>query len=103
MTRMTLLMILMGWMQALRYWASRSSATDFRRVASCSARDDASHVHSFIPRGVSQELGFSSAALARLVRRKEGCRCIVAKVRLQIVIGSEWPSAAVMFPNVATV
>ena len=96
-------MILMSWMQALRYWASRSSATGFRRVASCSARDDASHVHSFIPRGVSQELGISSATFARLVRRKEGCRCIVAKVQVQTVIDSEWPSAVVMFTYVATV
>ena len=51
---------------------------------------------------ISQELDVSSATFARLTR-KEGCRYIVAKVRMQTVIGSDWPSAAVMFPNVATV
>ena len=34
---------------------------------------------------------------------QEGCKFIVAKVRVQIVISSEWSSAAVMFPNIATV
>ena len=57
----------------------------------------------FTPWCISQELDVSSATFARLARRKEGCRFIVAKVRVQIVIGSEWSSAAVMFPNIATV
>ena len=56
----------------------------------------------FTPWFFSQELDVSSATFARLTR-KEGCRYIVAKVRMHIVISSEWPSAAVMFPNVATV
>ena len=43
---MTLLMVLMSLMQALRYPVSRLSATGFHKVASCSSRDDASHVHS---------------------------------------------------------
>ena len=103
LTRMTLLMILMSWMQALRHPVSRLSATVFRRVTSCSARDGATHVHSDIPRCISQELDVSSATFARLVRRKEGCRFIVAKVRMQTVIGSEWSSAAVMSTNIATV
>ena len=45
-------------------------------------------------RGFSQELDVFSATFARLARRKEGCRFIVAKVRMQIVIGSEWSSAS---------
>ena len=53
----------------------------------------------FTPRCISQELDVSSATFARLVRRKEGCRYIVIKVRVQTVIGSKWSSAAVMFPN----
>ena len=52
---------------------------------------------------ISQELDVSSATFSRLARRKEGCRFIVAKVRVQTVISSEWSSAAVMFPSVATV
>ena len=63
-------------------------------VASCSSRDDASHVHSDIPRCISEELDVFSATFARLATRKEGCRFIVAKVRMQIVIGSEWSSAS---------
>ena len=51
---------------------------------------------------ISQELDVFSATFARLTR-KEGCRFIVAKVRVQTVISSEWSSAAVMFPSVATV
>ena len=57
----------------------------------------------FTPWCISQELDVSSATFARLTRREEGCRFIVAKVRVQTVIGSEWSSAAVMFPNIATV
>ena len=38
---------------------------------------------------ISQELDVSSATFARLARRKEGCRFIVAKVRVQTVISSE--------------
>ena len=86
-------MILMSLMQALRP-VSRLSATVFRMVTSCSARDDAIHVHFDIPRCISQELDVSSAMFARLTRRKEGCRYIVAKVRVQIVTGSEWSSAS---------
>ena len=96
-------MILMSWVQALQYPVSRLSATVFHKVTSCSSRDGASHVHSDIPRGFSQELDVSSATFARLTRRKEGCRFIVVKVRVQIVISSEWSSAAVLFPNIATV
>ena len=44
----------------------------------------------FTPWCISQELDVSSATFARLARRKEGCRYIVAKVRVQTVIGSEW-------------
>ena len=49
LTRMTLLMILMSLMQALQYPVSRLSATCFYKVASCSSRDGASHVHSSTP------------------------------------------------------
>ena len=42
----TLSMILMSLMQALQYPVSRLSATCFHKVASCSARDGAIHVHS---------------------------------------------------------
>ena len=52
---------------------------------------------------ISQELDVSSATFARLARRKEGCRLIVIKMRVQTVISSKWSSAAVMFPNIATV
>ena len=57
----------------------------------------------FTPWCISQELDVSSATFARLARRKEGCRFIVATVRVQTVISSEWSSAAVMFPNISTV
>ena len=43
----------------------------------------------FTPWYISQELDVSSTTFARLTR-KEGCRYIVAKVRVQTVIGSEW-------------
>ena len=87
-------MILMSWVQALQYPVLRSSAMGFHNVTSCASRDGASHVHSDIPRGFSQELDVSSATYARLARRKEGCRFIVVRVRVQIVIGSEWSSAS---------
>ena len=47
----------------------------------------------FTPWCISQELDVSSATFARLARRKEGCRYIVVKVRVQLVISSEWSSA----------
>ena len=46
LTKMTPLMILKSWANALRYPVSRSSATCFHMVASCSSRDGATHVHS---------------------------------------------------------
>ena len=61
----------------------------FTRVTSCSARDGASPCAFFTPWCISQELEVSSATFARLTRGKEGCRFIVAKVRVQTVISSK--------------
>ena len=67
------------------------------------SRDGASHVHS-LHFGVSVRSWTSfPPRLPAWRERKEGCRFIVAKVRVQTVIGSKWSSAAVMFPSVATV
>ena len=91
---MTLLMILMSWAQALQYPVSRLSATCFHKVASCSARDGASHVHSL-------HLGVSVRSWTSLLPRlpawqeeKKDAGTSSLKVRVQLVISSEWSSAS---------